>query len=122
MKKTQISNNLKGKSIEYLKKYLSKKRNRPLSIIIKNKIKKIILKKENTLDKFADLIIKSPLFKLATAEIIREGYNQKVVIKGKVTYDIPPSKTILKMLEIVDVANRQGQKKSLEEYCRRANW
>jgi len=122
MKKTQLSSSLKGRSIEFLRNYLSKKRGRPLSSITKNKIKKIILKKESKLDESADQIIESPLFKLAVAEIIREGYNKKVTINGQVKYDIPPSKIMLKMLEVVDVANRQGQKKDLDEYCRRAKW
>lgn len=119
MKKVKLSKSMKKQSSHFLKGYLLKDRKRPLTTRVKQKVKKLIQKKEKNFDVFADEIIKSPLFTLAVAEIIREGYNRKIFIDGQEKYDIPPSRIMLKMLEIVDVANRQGQKKMLEDYCRR---
>ena len=106
----KLSSRLENKSIEYLEKYLLKRRSRPLQEWKEKKIKTIIIKKNKGLDKFATLILESPLYKLAEAEIIREGY--------KMSYEILPEKTLLMMLKIVKTANEQGQQKRLDEYCR----
>lgn len=117
MKQIKLSESLKNQSIEFLKDYLLKNRKRPLTIKVKRKIKKLIQKKEKGLDKLSDDIIKSPLFTLGVAEIIREGHNKKILINGQEKYDIHPAEIMLMMLNIVDTVNRQGQKKTLDEYC-----
>ena len=105
----KLSNRLKNKSIEYLTKYLLKRRDRPLQEWKEKKIKTIIIKKLKGLDEFATRIEQSPLYKLAETEIMREGY--------KTEHEILPEKTLLMMFKIVKTANEQGQQKRLDEYC-----
>ena len=115
----KLSRRLQGKSIVYLERYITKKRERPLPDWKEKKIKTLIKRKQKGLDKFAIQILNCPLYKLAETEIIREGYRGKMIIEGQVRYEIPPSKTMLMMLKIVDKANKQGQKRKLDEYCRK---
>jgi len=117
MKKIKVSGRLKNKSAGFLKNYLNSKRKRPLTVKIKKEIKKVIKKKEKGLDKFSKDIIKSPLFTLAVSEIIREGHSKKILINGEEKYDIHPAEIMLMMLNIVDIAHRQGQKEKLDDYC-----
>ena len=119
MKKIKISNSLKTKSSAFLTRYLKKERKRPLTAKVKKQIKERIEKNDKDLDNFASEIENSPLFTLAVAEIIREGHSDKITLDGQTKYDIHPADIMLMMLNIVDVANRQGQKKKLEDYCRR---
>lgn len=116
---SNLSNRLKDKSIEYLKKYIKTKRKRKLSKQKIEQIEKLIIKKRKGLDQLATQILESPLYKLAETEIIREGYQIKkaIIIEDQIKYEIPPSKTLLMMLKIVDTANQQGQQKKLNEYC-----
>ena len=113
----KLSNQLKNESIYYLKKYLTKRRTRALPEWKEKKIKILIEKKKKGLDKFATEILKSPLYKLAETEIIREGYVNKVTVSGETIYEIPPAKTLLMMLKIVKTANEQGQQEKLKAYC-----
>jgi len=113
-----ISKQLKNESVEYLQNYIDKeKRNRRLPKWKINKIKILIENKKKNLDDLANEIINSPLFKLANSEIIREGHVNKFKIDNKVKYEIPPAKTLLMMLKIVETANKQGQREKLNQYC-----
>lgn len=119
MKKIKLSPSLKKKSTSFLTNYLTKERKRPLTLKVKRQIKKQIGKNNKNLDNLTVDIINSPLFTLAVAEIIREGHSEKITLDGQQKYDIDPAEIMIMMLKIVDVANKQGQKKQLEDYCRR---
>ncbi len=114
----KLSNRLKNESIVYLEGYITKKRNRSLPTWKENKIKKLIETKKKTLSQQSWDILENPLFKLAEAEIIREGYTEKYITDGKEKYEIPPEKTMLMMLKIVDTAHQQGQRNILSRYCK----
>jgi len=114
----KLSKCLQEKSITYLEHYITKKRKRPLPYWKEKKIKTLIKRKQKGLNKLTTQILNSPLYKLAEAEIIREGKVHKFTVDGQLKYEIPPAQTLLMMLKIVDVTNKQGQKNKLDEYCR----
>jgi len=117
----KLSNQLKNESIDYLEKYLKLKRKKRLSKWKIIKIKELIKEKKKGLDEFTNEILKSPLYKLAEVEIIREGHVNKFKVSGKNRYEIDPAKTLLMMLKIVDKVNQQGQQYKLNEYCEAFN-
>ncbi len=70
-----------------------------------------------------DLFINSPLFDLAKAEIFRGGKIPLKKIGKKLIYDIKNPELFFidvldKMLELVRKANKQGQKETLDNYCK----
>ncbi len=77
--------------------------------------------KKNHLD--FEKLINHPLFELAKVELIREG---KIFLKKegkKLVYDIKTPNIFFvdileKMLEIINVAHKQGQKEILDDYIK----
>lgn len=63
-----------------------------------------------------DKLIFSPLYKLAEIKLIKE---RKFIILGKQKF-VEPALVILKMKEIQDMANKQGQKEKLDNYIKGA--
>jgi hypothetical protein len=64
-----------------------------------------------------------PLFELAKVEIIREGKIPVIKRGNKLIYNIKNPNLLfidilIKMLSIVDVANKQGQKEKLDNYIK----
>ena len=110
---------LEEESIVYLWKYLHKKRpeNLPQKAVIR--IKQLILEKHKNNLIFAEELIQSPLFRLASMDMIRKNKAILTKVNRELEFDCKnkPYKIIKTMSNIINQAEERRIIKSLESYC-----
>jgi len=113
----RITKTMREASVEYLEKYLSKE-NRRISLPLKHveQVKKLIDKKRKENKLLADHIVKSPIYKLAIAQVIRKGKSTFVKHHNELRYDLNANEVILTMLDIVTEIGKPKNRKLYREY------
>ncbi len=103
-------------SIDSLEKYLAKKRRTPLPIKHIKDIKNLIAQRQKENSKFATMMLNSPLCKLATAEVIREGKATVMKCHNELRYDLNVNLVLRKMYDLINALNKPQNRKLYKEY------
>lgn len=113
--KVKLNNKLINESVIYLAKYLKKNKNK----ISHNKflaIRKLMLKKRADNKKLAEEIVGSPLCKLAVTDLIRKRKMKQLKFANQTRYTVDAYDTLIKMINIVNNANKRGLGDRLNDY------
>jgi len=109
----KISNKLLEESVVYLENYI---RNKKLSKNKRLAIRKIIIQRKIENRKLAEEMIQTPLYKLASTNLVKQGKFTQLKIGTYIEYVVESNTLLLRMLEIVNKACIRGLRQELNEY------
>jgi len=103
-----LSKKIYNKSVYQLENYLKKVRKRPLTLVKFNEISALIKIKRKENQEFAERLLDSKLFSLATEYLKGEGKAERVVLNENSYYDYEAIDIILTMKKILDESHRKN--------------
>jgi len=112
----KITNKMKEASVDYLEKYMSKKRKNILSAKHLSEINNLITQKRKQNTKLATEILNSPLCKIAIADVIRDGKENIVKYRNHNTYTLNANKVVKRIFDLAVILNKGKNKKFYREY------